>query len=412
MRILPGVWLLVAVLSAAAMSARQSTPALTQDAGRTGPARSTRRVEDPVQSSSSGSLDRLIEQYRQGDAGAAMEEFARWDAPRVEAAVASWDTWLAATRGELTAKHVRPIAALVMLHTSAAIQQSTFAMGGRAGAAGRPRHYQAAHRLVKVLADRARDEGAAGLPAADRAGIRQFCRDWFVLAAALWMSAWECDQAAGVADSGLASLGDDPQLLLAAGSVAEARAVRERTLLAGACTPPWPMTSLHGTFMTSKRTLEDAQVFLQRGVALDPALAEARLHLGRVFYWGDNAADAARELERAIADAPELDRGYIGYLAALFLGQLHEEAHRGPEARRAYERAHQLNPRGYVARLALGHLLIMAGQVEEGWANVRASVGGRETRTDVDLDPWAMYRDAQRWRAARLGREMDAWVRQ
>jgi hypothetical protein len=119
-----------------------------------------------------------------------------------------------------------------------------------------------------------------------------------------------------------------------------------------------------------------------------------------------------RELERAIADASEADRGFIGYLAALFLGQVHDEAHRGQDARRAYERAIEMNPRGYVARVALGHLLIMSGQVEDGWASVRAAFGDQGNRTSADLDPWATYRDAQTWRAARLGREMDAWVRE
>jgi len=412
MRYLPGMWLLVAVLSVAAPSARHSAPSVSEVAGRMVPENSSQRVEDSIQSTSSATLDRLIEEYRHGDAAAAMEEFARWDAKRVEAALASWDTLRAASTFELTQMHIRPIAALVMLHTSAALQRDMFGISGRVVPSGTPNHYQAAHRLVKMLADRAREESATGLPAADRIGVRTFCRNWFVLATAMWMSAWQCEKAADAAGSGLASLGDDAQLLLAAGSVAEVRAVHERMALTGTCGSPWSMTSNHGSFVTSKRTLDDARAFLQRALALDGSLAEARLHLGRVFYWGDSSDDAVRELERAIADAPDADRAFIGYLAALFLGRVHEEAHRGPEARRAYQRAIELNPRGYVAHLALGHLLIMSGQVDDGWASVRAAFGDQGNKTSGELDPWATYRDAQTWRAARLAREMDAWVRE
>jgi len=412
MRFLSWLLLLVGTGSVGAPSARQLDSPVDGAFTQAGLGGSAWGGGGSLPFASASPLDRVIAQYRHGDADAAVAEFLSWDAELLDSALASWEPMRAAAQPGWTGTNARAVATLVMLQTAAAVQRNAFVKGGRAVAPGAPSYYQEAHRLVKVLAKHARDGSPTGLPAVDRIGVRAFCRNWFMLATALWMSAWQCERAADTADSGLNSLGDDAQLFLAAGSVAETRAVRERRAQPGACFAPWPMTSLHGSFMTSGRTLEDAQVHLQRALALDSSLAEARLHLGRVLYWAGKPNEAVRELNRAIEDAPAAERAHIGYLGALFLGQLHEEVRREQEAIRAYERAIELNPRGYVAHLALGHLLVTTGRIVDGWENVQRTFGEAATSVGADLDPWARYRDAQSWRAPQFMRELNTWVQQ
>ena len=349
-------------------------------------------------------LTTLIEDYRHGDAAVALAEFMRWDAKRMAVEYEAWDSRRIAAKRFLPADaDTAEIAALVMLNTEAAVGLDEFGVT-HPPASGTPSHYQAALRLMKLLAARSTD-----------AEVRAFCRDWFVLATSLWLSARQCFQAASTADDALQTLGPDAQLFLAAGSVAEAQMgpFESRTEVEPACGEPWgsSLFTWHGLFMIHNRYREKALTWLQRAVALDPALAEAHLRLGRVFYWADRSSQAQRELERSIAVMSSVERPFVGYLAAIFLGQLHEEARRGEEAKRAYEQAIQFNARGHIAHLALGHLLLMSGATEEGWTRVRAAFGDRADATSPEADPWLNYRSAQLWQAPQRAHALEAWVR-
>lgn len=108
----------------------------------------------------------------------------------------------------------------------------------------------------------------------------------------------------------------------------------------------------HGRFHPFRAS--DAMNRFRRVLEQEPRRAEARLRLGRVLYLLDRTDEARPELERALADARETDNVFSGYLAALFLGQLHEDADRVAEATDQYETALSIYPDGGTARLALG----------------------------------------------------------
>jgi tetratricopeptide (TPR) repeat protein len=349
------------------------------------------------------SLDGLIEDFRRGDAAHAVAEFTRWDAKRVALEYEAWDSRRIAAQRFLPAGTDTPdIAALAMLHTLAAVKHGVF--GIEHPAAGSEQfHYLAARRLVKSLA-----------PRLSNGEVRAFCRDWFALVTTLWMSARQCARAADTARDGLGLVGADARLFLAAGSVAETQMgpFENGAQVEPGCGEPWApsLLSRRGSLLIHTRYRRDAQGWLQQAVTLEPGLAEAHLRLGRVLYWSDRPGDARPEFERAIANMTELERPFVGYLAALFLGQLHEDARRVAEARSAYEQAIRLNSEGYVAPVALGHLSIMSGDPGEGWTRVRGALmdgTGSSDRTD----PWASYRAAQLWQVSQVTQRLEAWVR-
>jgi tetratricopeptide (TPR) repeat protein len=356
------------------------------------------------QSRAPASLTTLIEEYRHGDAALALAEFMKWDAKRMAVEYEAWDTQRVAAQRFLPAETDTPdIAALIMLNTAAAVEIGEFTAASRSAAFG-AFHYQAALRSVKGL-----------VPRASHAEVRAFCRDWFVLTTSLWLSARHCSQAATTAHDALQWLGPEAQLFLAAASVAEAQMgpFENGAELDPACGQQWGASTLtwHGGFLIHAPDRENAERWLQRAVALDPSLAEAHLRLGRVLFWADRPTYARRELERAIAAVASAERPFVGYLAALFLGQLHEEAHRVEEAMRAYEQAIRFNPRGRAAYLALGHLLLMSGPAEEGWARVRAAFGETGDVNSDELDPWLLYRHGQAWQASDRLHALEGWVR-
>ncbi len=345
----------------------------------------------------------------------ALAEFTTWDAKRVTLEYEAWDSQRVAAQRFLPAgTDTRDIATLVMLHTLAAMQLAEF-NASAVPKRGTP-HYQSALRLIKALVTPQHSLSvtpAHGQWATDPE-LRRFCRDWYALAAALWLSARQCFQAARTAQEGLTLLGAHAELLLAAGSVAETQMgpFGDGTQLEPSCAEAWGQSefSRRGLLLVHTRTRESAQDFLARAVQLDPSLAEAHLRLGRVLFWSGRLADAQRELERALTSMKEAEYPFVGYLAALFLGQLHEETHRVDEARRAYEQAIGFNRRSSAAHLALGHLLITSGAEDEGWAHVRAAFEDPRRDGSSENDPWVNYRNGQSWLTLQRVETLVAWV--
>ena len=363
------------------------------------------------------SLASVIEDYRHGDAERALAEFKRWDAKRMAVEYEAWDTRRVEGQRFLPAgADVLDVAALVMLHTLAAVDLNEFGIS-RGSVSGGQSHYLAALRLVTALA-RTKSQPQAAPPPGQKGRNTElgvFCRRWYVFATTMWLSASQCSQAEKTAREGIATVGPEAELLLVAGSVAETQMgpFENGAAVEPSCGEQWGPSELsaHGTWLIHSRTRQNAQDFFERAVALDPALAEAHLRLGRVLYWADRPADAQRELERALAAMQNAERPFVGYLAALFLGQLHDEAARVGEARRAYEQAIQFDPRGRAAHLALGHLLLMAGATDEGWAQVRETFRDTVDAGDGEVDPWLNYRNAQLWQASERVQALEAWVR-
>jgi tetratricopeptide (TPR) repeat protein len=194
-------------------------------------------------------------------------------------------------------------------------------------------------------------------------GTRGFALAFFATASNA--SQWEfCLEAAlGFARDGLKLFPREPLLLLAAGSVLEQRA----TLAAVRPSAHQPMlgqrarderslalSAREGAFKDARRYLEDA-------LGAQPALALARVRLGRVSWQLRDRAGARAALERAVAERPEPP---VLYLAHLFLGQVHEDAGLVEEALVQYRAALALDPSAQVAAVALSHALRLAGDVD------------------------------------------------
>jgi Tfp pilus assembly protein PilF len=339
----------------------------------------------------------LVARCRAGDCGGASVVLAGWDSGRA----ATESQRLIASRND-----DGTLAGLAVLHTGAALVARAFDVAAREG---RPDavHYPAARRLVQELTTRS----------SSRPALRRFCSNWYVFASSLWLVnrlSYQARQAVGPA---LGPLGDDPAVLLAAGSAAEA--------LMGPYTSTTHAIAAHNTSQmgssgiteTSRGVLvnEDAsaaETLLKKTLAIAPNSVEARVRLGRVYQLLDRPVEARRELERVRDDPNSTQHPFARYAAALFLGDLHERANRMPDAEQAYRVAVAARPADQAASLALGHLLLATRRVDAGWATIRAALGrpaGTESTVSDGLD---FYRSGQAWQSRERLAALEQWVRQ
>jgi tetratricopeptide (TPR) repeat protein len=366
----------------------------------------------PRQSSPAQDLATLSEQYRHGDATAAVLRFATWDDKRLAEATlfVSNPKRVARTLEDATlARSLNApfsLASLVLLHTEVAILAGTMTALPPASPALADRHAAAALRHVQTLTRQA----------ATDPGIRAFCRRWYVLVISVYSQFWRTADARVLARAGREAFGDEAEFLLAAGSVAETQmgpyedVDAARTALAPAPVSRADCLVVPGGVVTEDR--RDAEQSLRRALALDPPLVEARLRLGHVLLLENRPTEAQPELERALADARGADHTFVAHLAALFLGQLHERARRVDAARNAYETAISISPDGQSAHLAIGRLLVASGRQDEGWAAVRRMLGEGDGTRSPGQDLWQLYRGAQFWQAEDRLQWLRAWVRQ
>lgn len=332
------------------------------------------------------SFDAIVATYLSGDAAAAVEVLAAWPAERVEAAVR-----------DSPDDHDEPWfrAGLVMLHTEAGIRKDTFALarpdvGVWHGAIRDYEvHYRRARLLVNDLIDEAR---ARNLPE-----LLDFCRRWFVVASPWSVATTSQDAMPDVWDG-------HPDVLLLEGRHEEYRMGPEidgppvafSVARRGEFGRGPRIATSHGRFHPIRAS--DAMNRFRRVLEQEPRRAEARLRLGRVLYLLDRTDEARPELERALADARETDDVFSGYLAALFLGQLHEDADRVAEATDQYETALSIYPDGWTAHLALGRLQLLRGASSDGWAAIRPLLTDTKKQSSA-RDPWYGYGFRQRdWR--------------
>jgi tetratricopeptide (TPR) repeat protein len=93
----------------------------------------------------------------------------------------------------------------------------------------------------------------------------------------------------------------------------------------------------------------------------DPKLGCAAVHLGRIRMLQGQREEAASLLRTALED---VDPG-VSYLAALFLGSIHERNDEFDEAEKQYRNALRRIPWGQSAPLALAELLSRTGRESE-----------------------------------------------
>ena len=140
--------------------------------------------------------------------------------------------------------------------------------------------------------------------------------------------------------------------------------------------------TLPGALPSARAARSQAARLFRRALAIDPALAEARVRLAHVL--GDDGGHdaAAAELERAMAKPlpPVLD-----YYAALLTGREARARGRLDAARVAFERAAELYPTAQAPHLGLSELAIARNDPDAALARLQARAGA--ARSDA-ADPW------------------------
>jgi tetratricopeptide (TPR) repeat protein len=181
-------------------------------------------------------------------------------------------------------------------------------------------------------------------------------------------------------DEALELFPEDPEVLLALGSIFEAV----------------------GRLEEDKGKLEKAAEFYRQCVAADSDLVEGHLRLGAIRLALGDGKEAKKELEWVLSNG---DDPYLVYLAQIFLGDYHKKNKRWHEATLAYESAAKTRPEWQVACLSLSHALQRSGnrsrageimkrclalpaesaEYEDGWWRYHL---GQSHRVEAMLERW------------------------
>ena len=269
----------------------------------------------------------LVEQYRTGDADAAV------------AALRSW-TPLQLASDVVPLPSLSALEAAVALHTEAGIRS------------GLQAHLDIARRAVGAL--KSRQMGS------------ELCRLWTLVTAAYSrVTARSID---------LADLGGDPAVVVALGSLLEVPTSLETQPGLDRVDPP-------------VADLSRAADLYRNALAIDPGLAEARLRLGRVLGIQHHTGEAIAHLERARLETKD---PRLFYLASLFLGEIHEATRDSKAATTAYRAAIQSRPDALAARVALARLLQASGRFNEAGQVLHEKLSAHPVQPPAP-DPWQEY---------------------
>lgn len=226
---------------------------------------------------------------------------------------------------------------------------------------------------------------ASGDPSS--ADLRLFVRDWYLLVVSQFATLGQLPSLKRHLEEGLARFKDDPELLLARGSLYEQDAdasVVDRSLMRQLYTP--------AAVSRWRLRLYDARDDYRKASRISPDLAEARLRFGRVQgILGETAEANAALAEVATSGAPP----FLRYLACLFRAELSERAGNRQAARDDYVSALAIWPRAQAPMLAMSRLAMTTGDAGRGreWL-ARSLVEASPDRTD----PWWDYLHGQSWR--------------
>ena len=142
----------------------------------------------------------------------------------------------------------------------------------------------------------------------------------------------------------------------------------------------------------AKESLQEAERFLRRCLAVASRTIEARLRLAHVVIVQGRPEEGIALLEPPL---PESNEAEARYLADLFLGQAYALAGRSESAAKAFSAAAAQSPCGQAAAVALAHLAFR----EQRFAAAREVLDPVLRRPAGCTDPWAVYDFGQ---AARL----------
>jgi len=354
------------------------------------------------------SLAALLAEYRRGSADASVDALASWPLDRVER---EGDRLVA------TGIDSRTRAALVLLHTEAGFRRDDFATGvGRGRYMGfveysLPLTFMEVHYRYSV-------GGVDDLLTAARSdpSLVPFLRDWHALVAARLDSMGHLAHRRFPSDAHSALVSGTTLTFTATfdfpgrgrGYFYEGASQRAADQLWNG---EWP--SVH-TRVSSGRVIDrgfvqHAEHLFRQALKLDPTLVEAELRLGHLLQLADRPHEAERAYRAVLERATGDDRGYSGYLAALFLGQVLQARQEWAPAQDAYELALQLRPDARSARMAIANLHVVTGRPDVAWQTAAALLTPPIDGTATD--PLTLFHQGQTSRHDQLLAALRAYVR-
>ena len=293
----------------------------------------------------------------------------------------------AATRGsfdQMRRRRLTRLTLMLALHTEAGLRAGDPGdqLGIARWVAGHLRRLETEFRRNGPIG---RDDG--GLPAmSDWEDVRAHVRDWYLVVVSHLQLVGPATRLRTHIDEGLGAFADDPELLLARGSMHETAAgdaVVDESVARAIYT---------SQFLQRRRErLSMAGADYRKAARQQPDLMEAHLRWGRVSAQLGRFGDARQAFEQVESSGAS---PYLKYLAQLFLGGVGEQQGDAGRARVAFERALAHQPSAQAPKLALSRLCAAAGDVAGArkWVARAVAEVHRERK-----DPWWEYRFGQAW---------------
>lgn len=283
--------------------------------------------------------DAMVDAYAAGQSAEGLDALALWHVSRVRDALGKanssddprrpWDE--------------RRYRVSVMVHTDVALLRD----GGN-GVDGDRAHLEIASRLLAVGT---RQHG----------GLRAFASRWYTAVSRALRDRSRTDIAPRLLALGREWLVNDAAVLYESGTLAESLATDYAfadSVEAGSRRGP----DLKQVLSRRATHLAQAAVWLEEARTLDPADELIRLHLGRVHALRLEDDKALRMLSDVLT---QTKYEWTAYLAAMFIGAVHERQSDLQGAAAAYRVALAKMPRAHAANIALSHVLSQVGSTAE-----------------------------------------------
>lgn len=277
----------------------------------------------------------------------------------------------------------------LLLHMDTALLTRT-AQGYEGGAVGAGTTFVADGRAVGEMSGTAQWDICDGLIAMipDPAERLELRREWFRTATAVLQMWGELPELQRQLETAGRLVGDDPVLLLHAGTLHQtyAGAVIQQYVAAGrrlAAARRQREPALSALPASAGRERSIAAGLFRRALALDPSLSEARVRLAHVLGDDGRHQEAVTEVMAALAvPVPP----FLDYYGSLVLGREARTTGDAVAAERALARAAAIRPAAQSPGIGLSQLALTAGDraAAAGYVLAALSAGSRE---DHD-DPW------------------------